>query len=97
MPFTQLSNWITGCYSILMQYPEWLNSNRQSLPPDQFQRYEQQHRVMGEICSQFEKEGDGENSFESILEIMQQVRNLHELLLVIHTDGFLCIDIDCVI
>uniref|UniRef100_A0AAZ3RAX7 Peroxisomal biogenesis factor 19 n=2 Tax=Oncorhynchus tshawytscha TaxID=74940 RepID=A0AAZ3RAX7_ONCTS len=61
---------------ITEKYPEWLNSNRQSLPPDQFQRYEQQHRVMGEICSLFEKEGDGENSFESILEIMQQLQDL---------------------
>ncbi|CAB1326505.1 unnamed protein product [Coregonus sp. 'balchen'] len=66
---------------ITEKYPEWLNSNRQSLPPDQFQRYEQQHKVMGEICSQFEKEGeqsgrDGENSFESILELMQQLQDL---------------------
>uniref|UniRef100_A0A8C7RBB0 Peroxisomal biogenesis factor 19 n=1 Tax=Oncorhynchus mykiss TaxID=8022 RepID=A0A8C7RBB0_ONCMY len=55
--------------------------NRQSLPADQFQRYEQQHKVMGEICSQFEKEGersgrDGENRFESILELMQQLQDL---------------------
>lgn len=106
MPFTQLSNWITGCYSILMQYPEWLNSNRQSLPLDQFQRYEQQHKVMGEICSQFEKEGersgrDGENRFESILELMQQVRQrglfltcMNCWLSFILTDGLLCMDID---
>ncbi|XP_029498929.1 peroxisomal biogenesis factor 19-like [Oncorhynchus nerka] len=66
---------------ITEKYPEWLNSNRQSLPADQFQRYEQQHKVMGEICSQFEKEGersgrDGENRFESILELMQQLQDL---------------------
>lgn len=106
LPITQLSNWITDCHSLLMQYPEWLNSNRQSLPLDQFQRYEQQHRVMGEICSQFEKEGersgrDGENRFESILELMQQVRQrglfltcMNCWLSFILTDGLLCMDID---
>ncbi|KAL0966302.1 hypothetical protein UPYG_G00293610 [Umbra pygmaea] len=64
---------------ITEKYPDWLNNNRQSLPPDQFQRYVQQHKVMGEICSQFEKEGDGgdgENKFESILELMQQLQDL---------------------
>ncbi|XP_062337556.1 peroxisomal biogenesis factor 19 [Osmerus eperlanus] len=64
---------------ITEKYPEWLDSNRQSLPPDQYQRYEQQAKVMGEICSQFEKEGgggEGENTFESILELMQQLQDL---------------------
>lgn len=61
------------------KYPEWLDSNRQTLPPDQYQRYEQQAKIMGEICSQFEREGtgaDGENSFESILDLMQQLQDL---------------------
>ncbi|XP_010888081.1 peroxisomal biogenesis factor 19 isoform X2 [Esox lucius] len=66
---------------ITEKYPEWLNSNRQSLPPDEFQRYVRQHKVMGEICSQFEKEGergggDVEGRFESILELMQQLQDL---------------------
>ncbi|KAI1901199.1 hypothetical protein AGOR_G00031840 [Albula goreensis] len=63
------------------KYPEWLSCNRQSLPPDQYRRYEQQHKIMGEICSHFEREGDGEqdggeNNFENILELMQQLQDL---------------------
>ncbi|XP_036374842.1 peroxisomal biogenesis factor 19 [Megalops cyprinoides] len=63
------------------KYPEWLSSNRQSLPPDQYRRYEQQHKIMGEICSHFEREGEregdgGENGFENILELMQQLQDL---------------------
>ncbi|XP_030631126.1 peroxisomal biogenesis factor 19 [Chanos chanos] len=61
---------------ITEKYPEWLNANRQSLPPDQYRRYEEQHRIMGEICNQFEREGDGESNFENILELMQKLQDL---------------------
>ncbi|XP_051554886.1 peroxisomal biogenesis factor 19-like [Myxocyprinus asiaticus] len=61
---------------ITEKYPEWLESNRQSFPPDQFTRYEQQYKIMGEICSQFEKDGDRENTFENILELMQKLQDL---------------------
>ncbi|XP_051989905.1 peroxisomal biogenesis factor 19-like [Xyrauchen texanus] len=61
---------------ITEKYPEWLDSNRQSLPPDQFTQYEQQYRIMGEICSQFEKDGDRESTFETILELMQKLQDL---------------------
>ncbi|KAG5841706.1 peroxisomal biogenesis factor 19 [Anguilla rostrata] len=63
------------------KYPDWLSCNRQSLPPDQYHRYEQQHKIMGEICSQFEREGEGgrdggQSNFDSILELMQQLQDL---------------------
>ncbi|KAL7879344.1 hypothetical protein SRHO_G00015980 [Serrasalmus rhombeus] len=61
---------------ITEKYPEWLNSNRQSLPPEELHRYQQQHRIMGEICSQFERGSDGESSFENILELMQKLQDL---------------------
>ena len=65
------------CYwhniSVYFKYPEWLNSNKESLPPEEFNRYEQQHKIMGDICSQFEKDGDQESAFENILELMQKV------------------------
>jgi len=51
-----------------------LEGNRQSLPPDQFMQYEQQYKIMGEICSQFEKDGDKDSTFENILELMQKVK-----------------------
>lgn len=55
------------------QYPEWLDNNRQSLSAEDVHRYEQQHRIMGEICSQFERDGDTQSSFQNILELMQKV------------------------
>ncbi|KAJ8389222.1 hypothetical protein AAFF_G00122420 [Aldrovandia affinis] len=69
---------------ITEKYPDWLNCNRQSLPPDQYRRYEQQHKIMAEICSHFEREGvggegergPGEADFESIMELMQQLQDL---------------------
>ncbi|XP_056334405.1 peroxisomal biogenesis factor 19 [Danio aesculapii] len=61
---------------ITVKYPEWLESNRQSLPSDQFTRYEQQYKVMGEICNQFEKDEDKDSAFENILELMQKLQDL---------------------
>ncbi|XP_056599929.1 peroxisomal biogenesis factor 19 [Triplophysa dalaica] len=61
---------------ITEKYPEWLESNRQSIPPDEFMRYEQQYKIMGEICTQFEKDGEGESTFENILELMQKLQDL---------------------
>jgi len=37
-------------------------------------QYEQQYKIMGEICSQFEKDGDKDSTFENILELMQKVK-----------------------
>ena len=59
------------------QYPDWLDTNKASLSADEYQRYEQQAKIMGDICNQFEREEEGANkdgTFESILELMQQVR-----------------------
>ncbi|XP_066579193.1 peroxisomal biogenesis factor 19 [Amia ocellicauda] len=57
------------------KYPDWLSCNRDSLPPDEFHRFEQQHRLMGEICQQFERDGD-QGCFENVLELMQQLQDL---------------------
>lgn len=62
------------------QYPDWLVANKPSLSPEDFQRYEQQSHIMGEICKQFEKEGEGpeekESTFESIMDLMQKVETM---------------------
>lgn len=68
----------TVCKPVLNpQYPEWLESNKTSLSAEDYQRYEQQAKVMGEICKHFEEEGHGaddkDGSFESIMGLMQQV------------------------
>ncbi|XP_040910571.1 peroxisomal biogenesis factor 19 [Toxotes jaculatrix] len=65
---------------ISTKYPEWLVANKPSLSPEDYQRYEQQANIMGEICKLFEKEeegaGDKESTFESIMDLMQRLQNL---------------------
>lgn len=65
---------------ITAKYPEWLDANKASLSQEDYQRYEQQSKIMGEICKQFEKEEEGganrEGVFENILELMQQLQDL---------------------
>ncbi|XP_016898052.1 peroxisomal biogenesis factor 19 isoform X2 [Cynoglossus semilaevis] len=64
---------------ITTKYPEWLESNKTSLSAEDYQRYEQQAKVMGEICKHFEEEGHGaddkDGSFESIMGLMQQLQD----------------------
>ncbi|KAF7235555.1 Peroxisomal biogenesis factor 19, partial [Varanus komodoensis] len=65
-----------------LQYPEWLRSHRDSLPQDQYEKYQEQHSIMGKICAQFEAErptdGDAEQRarFELVLDLMQQLQDL---------------------
>ncbi|XP_049454675.1 peroxisomal biogenesis factor 19 [Epinephelus fuscoguttatus] len=63
---------------ITTKYPEWLDANKPSLSPEDYQRYEQQSKIMGEICKQFEEEGpeDKEGTFESIMDLMQKLQDL---------------------
>ncbi|XP_034039588.1 peroxisomal biogenesis factor 19 isoform X2 [Thalassophryne amazonica] len=65
---------------ITTKYPEWLDANRASLSPEDYQRYEQQARVMGDICKHFEREDEGaadkENTFEAVMDLMQQLQDL---------------------
>ncbi|XP_037537831.1 peroxisomal biogenesis factor 19 [Nematolebias whitei] len=65
---------------ITTKYPEWLEANKPSLSAQDHQRYEQQAKVMGEICRLFEKEEEGaeekERTFESIMDLMQKLQDL---------------------
>ncbi|XP_076004997.1 peroxisomal biogenesis factor 19 [Genypterus blacodes] len=65
---------------ITTKYPEWLDANKPSLSPEDCQRYEQQAKIMGEICQQFEKEDEEaaskERTFENIMDLMQQLQEL---------------------
>ncbi|CAL8326313.1 unnamed protein product [Arctogadus glacialis] len=62
------------------KYPDWLESNKPSLSPEDYRRYEQQAQIMGDICSEFEKEGaectDSDGKFEGILDLMQRLQDL---------------------
>lgn len=59
-----------------------MESNKQTLPTDQFVRYEQQYKLMGEICSQFEKDGDKDSMFENIMELMQKVECMYIIIII---------------
>ncbi|XP_047445095.1 peroxisomal biogenesis factor 19 [Mugil cephalus] len=65
---------------ISTKYPEWLESNKPSLSPEDHQRYEQQAKIMEEICKLFEREDEGaadkESTFESIMDLMQKLQDL---------------------
>ncbi|KAM9789671.1 peroxisomal biogenesis factor 19 [Neosynchiropus ocellatus] len=65
---------------ITTKYPEWLDANKSTLSPEDYQRYGQQAKVMGEICEHFEKEEEGEedkdNMFEQTMDLMQKLQEL---------------------
>ncbi|CAG5896395.1 unnamed protein product [Menidia menidia] len=65
---------------ITTKYPEWLDANKPSLSTEDYQRYEQQAKIMGEICKLFEKEDeraeDKERTFESVMDLMQKLQDL---------------------
>ncbi|XP_023820972.2 peroxisomal biogenesis factor 19 isoform X2 [Oryzias latipes] len=65
---------------ITTKYPEWLQANKPSLSAEDYRRYEQQSKVMGDICKLFEAEEQGvenkERTFESIMDRMQQLQDL---------------------
>ncbi|XP_068604841.1 peroxisomal biogenesis factor 19 [Brachionichthys hirsutus] len=65
---------------ITAKYPEWLDANRPTLSPEDYQRFEQQAKLMGDICGLFERqegaEADQENTFESIIDLMQKLQDL---------------------
>lgn len=65
---------------ITTKYPEWLETNKPSLSPEDYQRYEQQAKIMGDICKLFEREEEGaadkESTFERIMDLMQKLQDL---------------------
>ncbi|XP_069565051.1 peroxisomal biogenesis factor 19 [Brachyistius frenatus] len=65
---------------ITTKYPDWLQTNRSSLSPEDQNRYEQQAHIMADICRLFEKEdeaaADKEGTFESIMDLMQKLQDL---------------------
>lgn len=61
------------------QYPKWLEDNKSSLSPEDYQRYEKQAQIMTEICGHFEREkheSEKESTFENIMDLMQKVDRL---------------------
>ncbi|XP_072284021.1 peroxisomal biogenesis factor 19 [Pyxicephalus adspersus] len=60
------------------KYPEWLQTKQESLPPEDYQRYQEQHNLMSRICQKFESEQPGEEAarFEAVMDLMQQLQEL---------------------
>uniref|UniRef100_A0A1A7YXT6 Peroxisomal biogenesis factor 19 n=1 Tax=Iconisemion striatum TaxID=60296 RepID=A0A1A7YXT6_9TELE len=65
---------------ISTKYPEWLEANKPELSAQDYDRYEQQAKIMGEICKLFENDEEGaenkERIFESIMDLMQKLQEL---------------------
>ncbi|XP_053561088.1 peroxisomal biogenesis factor 19 [Bombina bombina] len=60
------------------KYPEWLSTHQDSLPAEEYRKYQEQHSVMSRICQQFENEqGEGDEAqFEAVMDLMQQLQEL---------------------
>ncbi|NP_001088821.1 uncharacterized protein LOC496096 [Xenopus laevis] len=64
---------------ITEKYPEWLRTHRDSLPVEEYNKYKEQHNLMGKICQQFELEQPGNSEaarFEAVMDLMQQLQEL---------------------
>ncbi|NWR94961.1 PEX19 factor, partial [Furnarius figulus] len=67
---------------ITEKYPEWLCQHEGSLPPEELQRFRAQHSLMSRLCSELEREQPGEpegqrqERFETLLDLMQQLQDL---------------------
>ncbi|KAE8588571.1 hypothetical protein XENTR_v10022617 [Xenopus tropicalis] len=63
---------------ITEKYPEWLRTHRDSLPAEEYNKYQEQHILMGKICQQFELEQPGIEAarFEAVMDLMQQLQEL---------------------
>ncbi|KAM8921141.1 peroxisomal biogenesis factor 19 [Pelodytes ibericus] len=61
------------------KYPDWLRLNRETLPAEEYRKYQEQHDLMARICQQFESEDQGESEtarFEAVMDLMQQLQEL---------------------
>ena len=91
-------------FLILLQYPHWLDENKDKTDKAQLDKYLQQQTLVREICEEFESElpADTEERkklrFERIVDLMQQVgiqdkiplRQFLGIILSIHVLGCFC-------
>ena len=69
-----------------LQYPDWLESHKNSIPQEELTRYRHQLDIMREICSTFDSESEGDSADvkqqrqQKLLQLMQQV-STHSLFL----------------
>ncbi|XP_077115487.1 peroxisomal biogenesis factor 19 isoform X2 [Ranitomeya variabilis] len=60
------------------KFPEWLQTHRDTLPAEEYRKYQEQHSLMARICRHFETEQSGDEAarFEAIMDLMQQLQEL---------------------
>ena len=65
----------------VIQYPDWLKDHGSEVTPDDLQRYSKQLEIMNTICSEFERQPEGEQApQESSDKIMQLMQQVHEII-----------------
>ncbi|XP_075139356.1 peroxisomal biogenesis factor 19 isoform X2 [Leptodactylus fuscus] len=60
------------------KFPEWLQAHQETLPPEEYHKYQEQHNLMARICQHFESEQSGDEAarFEAVMDLMQQLQEL---------------------
>ena len=62
---------------IIFQYPDWLKDHSSEISQEDLQRYSKQLEIMNTICSEFDRQPEGEQasqeSSDKIMQLMQQV------------------------
>lgn len=59
---------------LTFQYPEWLRSHSAEVSQEDLKRYSKQLELMNTICSEFERQPEGDKtSSDKIMQLMQEV------------------------
>ncbi|XP_017883687.1 peroxisomal biogenesis factor 19 [Ceratina calcarata] len=67
------------------KYPEWLEEKKETIPPNDLQRYTKQLKLMQQVCTELDEEKDGDNEetkkkrLEKIIALMQEVQGCGQL------------------
>ncbi|GJQ75380.1 hypothetical protein Trydic_g23556 [Trypoxylus dichotomus] len=66
---------------ILEKFPEWLQQNESTLSPEEKERYQNQQKLMQDVCKELESETDADSAdakrqrFEKVLNLMQKLQD----------------------
>ncbi|KAG8238701.1 hypothetical protein J437_LFUL018391 [Ladona fulva] len=66
---------------IVEKYPGWLEENKPKLQESEYQKFEQQYRLMCQVCEELKKEQESDSEdvkrgrFDKILELMQKMQD----------------------
>ncbi|KAL3270823.1 hypothetical protein HHI36_021343 [Cryptolaemus montrouzieri] len=66
---------------VLDKFPQWLESNKEKLSAEDLSRYENQQKLMNQVCGVLEKEEESDSKemknqrFEEVLNLMQKLQD----------------------